>query len=390
MRASSRVKPVRSRADRAAFLALPRRLRSHDSAWVEPLRYDQARLLSPSHPFYDHGKVAQAEFFLARDASGRPVGRIAAIANHLHNHHLRVRSPDAPAEGFFGFFEAENDPAVARALLLAAEDWLRARGCRVMLGPASPSHNYEYGLLVDGFDVPHRFMLVHNPPYYADLLAACGLEKARDLYAFTFDLHHPEVRAASEREAARFERIFAERFGSFSVRPVDFGRWKADIRLAAELVNRSLEQNWGFSPITEPELKEMADTLRYVVDPALVLFAEHHGRPIGVALALPDLNEVIRHLRLRWSALELVELLARVRIHRFCSARVVALGVARDYPLIGVGPLLFLELFKAYRRRGLRYVDASWILEDNEALLRPLRRFGGVPDRTYRIYRKEL
>jgi GNAT superfamily N-acetyltransferase len=358
--------------------------------WVEPLRYSQARFLDPKHPFYDGGRAAEAEFFLARDAEGRTVGRVAAIENHLHNQHLQTRQPGAPREGFFGFFDCVDDPGVAGALLGAAEDWLRARGCRVMLGPASPSHNYELGLLIDGFDVPHRFMLVHNPATYQGLLEGSGLHKARDLYAFTYDLLDESEWELRERTASRFEEIWRKRYGSIHIRSLDMRRWNQEIRLAVELVNRSLEQNWGYSPITEGELQELAESLRFVVDPELVLFAEHDHRPIGVVLSLPDLNEAIAKLRLRWSYLELVELLVRARLHRFGCARTIALGVARDYPLTGVGPLLFLEVFRRYQRRGIRYLDASWILEDNEALLRTAYRFHGVPDRTYRVYHKDL
>ncbi|MBI4492813.1 MAG: hypothetical protein HY690_08490 [Chloroflexi bacterium] len=381
---------VRTAVDRAAFLALPRRLRRDEPRWVEPLRFDQARFLRPQHPFYDGGTAAEAAFFLARSANGQVVGRIAAIDNHLHNQHRRARTPDAPCEGIFGFFDTIDDRSVAHALLAAAEAWLRARGCALLVGPASPSHNYEYGLLVDGFDAPQRFMLVHNPPYYGPLLESWGLEKARNLYAFTFDLADPALLEKSQREAERFAAIWEKRYGSIAIRSADFGRWNAEVRLSVELVNRSLENNWGYSPMTDGELREMAETLRYVVDPELLLFAEHRGVPVGVVLGMPDLNEVIGSLRLRVGYLELLELLARARLHRFVGARVIALGVARDYPIVGVGPLLFLELFRRFRRRGLRFLDASWVLEDNEALLRCLRRFDGVPDRTYRIYQKAL
>jgi hypothetical protein len=79
--------------------------------WVPPLRRDVDTVLSRTkNPFFEH---AEAEYFLA-ERGDRVVGRIAAIANRLHNetHGDRV--------GFFGFFESENDSAVADALFDAA------------------------------------------------------------------------------------------------------------------------------------------------------------------------------------------------------------------------------------------------------------------------------
>ena len=78
-------------------------------------------MLSPAkNPFFEH---ADAAYFLA-ERGGLVEGRVAAIANRLHNetHGDRV--------GFFGFFESVDDQAVAGALLDAAAGWLRARRMR--------------------------------------------------------------------------------------------------------------------------------------------------------------------------------------------------------------------------------------------------------------------
>ena len=66
--------------------------------------------LSRKNPFFEHG---EADYFLA-ERDGEVVGRIAAVANRLHNetHGDRV--------GFFGFFDTVDDPEVAGALLDAA------------------------------------------------------------------------------------------------------------------------------------------------------------------------------------------------------------------------------------------------------------------------------
>src|SRR5690606_11144159 len=104
---------------------------------------------------------------------------VAAVHNdrHLAEHGDGV--------GFFGFFECENDPAVARALLDAASGWLASRGLTTVRGPASFSLNEEVGLLVDGFDGAPMVMMPYNPPWYATLLEANGFVKAKDLLAYS-------------------------------------------------------------------------------------------------------------------------------------------------------------------------------------------------------------
>jgi hypothetical protein len=312
------------------------------------------------------------------------MGRVGAIVNHLHNAHGGGR------EGFFGFFDAIEDQDVADALLDAAAGWLRAQGMSSMLGPASPSHNYEYGLLVEGFDRPHRFLLAHNPPYYDRLLAGWGLVKVRDLYAFSIDLRDADLARRVQRDGARVLALWKERFPDVRVRSANFRRFSDEVRIAVDLVNRSLRENWGYSPMSEGEMKEMAQTLRFLVDPKLLLLVERAGEPVGVGLAIPDLNLLIRRLRLRWGWLEPVELLARFKRTRVRAARTVALGMVQDRALPGAGAVLMYEMYRRLVGRGIFELDASWILEDNAQMLLPLHRFGLQPDRTYRLYEKPL
>ena len=76
------VRPVRTRTDLARFIGLPYRLHARDPNWVPPLRRDVRTLLSrAANPFFRH---AEAEYYLA-ERNGAVVGRIAAVANQLHN-----------------------------------------------------------------------------------------------------------------------------------------------------------------------------------------------------------------------------------------------------------------------------------------------------------------
>src|SRR2546429_7049247 len=106
---------------------------------------DRMKLIDEEkNPFYTH---SEAKFFVA-ERDGKIVGRIGAMINHNFND---VQKQQA---GFFGFFESVNDDNVARPLFAAAETFLRERGMTVAYGPASPSSNDEYGLLIEGFDSP--------------------------------------------------------------------------------------------------------------------------------------------------------------------------------------------------------------------------------------------
>lgn len=113
------VVPAGSRREHREFLDFPYRHYRADRYWVAPLRLVQKELFDTArHPFWGH---ADLECFLAPNASGT-LGRIAAIVDRNYNEFHQEQA------GFFGFLETVNDLEVARALLEAARDWLRARG----------------------------------------------------------------------------------------------------------------------------------------------------------------------------------------------------------------------------------------------------------------------
>jgi hypothetical protein len=136
-----------------------------DPNYVRPLDVDLKRRLHPNNPFFEH---AEGTVFTAYKGS-RCVGRCTAQIDraHLDRH--------ADGAGFFGFFDTEDDPEVAQALLDAAGDWLRRRGMKRMRGPISLSFHEEIGCLVEGFDTPPMIMMPHHRPYQGGLIEKSGL-----------------------------------------------------------------------------------------------------------------------------------------------------------------------------------------------------------------------
>jgi hypothetical protein len=112
------IHPVRGRRDLSRFIDYAYGRNRLDPHWIPPLRIaERERLSRKKNPFFGHADV---DLLMAwRDS--RPVGRIAAIDDHLHN---QVHKDNV---AMFGFFEAE-DLAAAQALLDRAETWARQRG----------------------------------------------------------------------------------------------------------------------------------------------------------------------------------------------------------------------------------------------------------------------
>ncbi len=369
-----RVVPAEGADAREAFVRLPWRIYRDDPVWVPPLLSDVRTRMDPDeHPFHLHSDVR----FLLALRDGRPVGRIAAIHNTRH-----VEHHDEPV-GFFGFFEAERDAAVARALLDAAGDWLRGRGLEAMRGPASFSTNEEAGLLVEGFHRPPAVMMPYNPPWYRDLLEDAGFEKAQDLVAYWLDHNEPP------EFLLRAEKLVRRRYPDLEIRALRMDEWDREVERIHRLYNEAWQENWGFVPMTDAEFHHMAAELKPVVDPELALIAEDgDGEPVGFALSLPDLNQAIRHAEGRLFPFGLLKILWHARSIDVC--RVITLGLVEAYRGKGIDALLYLETFRRGAERGIAAGEFGWVLEDNEAMRRPLERLGAEVHKRYRLYDRAL
>lgn len=327
------------------------------------------------NPFFEH---AEAEYFLA-ERGDRVVGRIAAIANRLHNetHDDRV--------GFFGFFEAEDDSAVADALFEAAAAWLRARGFDTMRGPASFSVNDECGLLVAGFDTPPALMMPHNPRYYAALIEGAGFTKAKDLLVYqggdrTFRAYDP-VPERLERAVT----IMRERMG-ITIRPLNMKDFPAEVERIKAIYNAAWEKNWGFVPMTDHEIDHLAHQFKPVVVPDIIPFAEKDGKVVGFGLALPDLNTVFRGNRSGRMFPVVLKLLWALKRETIRRARIPLLGILPEYRGKGLDAVLYHWIWTRAAQHGMYWGEAGWILEDNPAMNAGLLKMRFEVYKTYRLY----
>lgn len=368
--------PVRSAVDFNAFVDLPFRLHAQSPQWTPDLRFETVALLTPGqHPFW---ATARRELFLAlRD--GRPVGRIAAIVDEKYNAYARE------ACGAFGFFECENDREAAHALLDAARDWLRAQGMAFLRGPLNPSANYTCGLLVHGFDLPPAVMMPWNPPYYAELLESWHLRKEQDLFAYLIERDRITPPEHLSEEVARLK---AE--ARFTCRTSGKATLEADIRAMLELYRVSWAKNWGFSPLSEGEAARHVRELSGVLDPEFFVLFFHGDEPAAGMVALPDMAPLLRRLK---GGLGLTAPWHwwRARPEIRGGYRIILFGIREEYRLLGL-PLLLLDfmLEKARQKPQFRWVEGSWVLEDNVPICELIEDFCGRLTKRYRIYRREI
>lgn len=381
------IKPVRTPADKKAFVELPWKIYRDDPHWVPPLLSMAYEVIdTEKHPFYEFARLALFNAW----RGDQLVGRIAAIDNPRHN------QTHGDQVGFFGFFEAQNDPQTAQALFDAAGDWLRERGKDAVRGPANPSVNDEYGLLVDGFDRPPVILMTYNPPYYVDLIEGAGFEKAMDLWAWHVptSLYGGTKADKLPEKLVRVVRAVRRRYG-YTIRPLNMRDWDAEVEKLKLIYRGAWEKNWGAVPMTDHEIEHLAASLKPMLDPDLLFIVEDPGGDaVGMSLTVPDLNQALLRAYPRPGTPEILTMLkllwhwkVRPCVH---SVRVALLGVLEPYRGQGVDALLMYEMAQAALPKGYTWGEMSWILETNDMMNRGITMMGCEVYKTYRIYQKAL
>jgi GNAT superfamily N-acetyltransferase len=347
-----------------------------DLHWVPPLIMERREFLDPAkNPFYDHADVA---LFVAR-RGGQVVGRIAAVEDRNFNAFHGTKT------AYFGLYESVNDAGVAAALFKAAKEWARWRGLEALLGPMNLSTNNEVGLLVEGFDSDPYIQMPYNPRYYLELFEACGLKKAKDLWAWE--------RSARVPPPERFTRI-AEKIREheeLTVRGVNLRHFDAEVARIKEIYDAAWEQNWGwrgFVPMTSAEMDKFARDLRQMIVPDLAILVEHRGEPVAFSLTVPDYNQALKPLNGRLTSFGLPVGLAKLlwNARKIDRVRLIALGVKPGWRRRGLDAVLTVETIRQTHRLGYAGGEVSWTLEDNDLVNRAIEACGCTRSKVYRVY----
>lgn len=368
------VKPVESNVELKKLFDLPGKLYRKDPNYVEPLRMEQKKLFNrKKNPFYKHGDV---QSFLAC-RNGEIVGSITAIQNTLYNEYHHDKT------GFFMSFECVDDPGVAKKLFDACETWLKAKGLKQIVGPMSFStENLSPGLLIKGFEFPPFLLMAHALPHYAPLIEGSGFLKAADVLAFKM----PIQQEIDRRLVELVRRL--EKSKEIKVRFFDPKNFWRDCEILIQIYRSAWKDNWGFVPPTDEEFRDLVKSLKQIYIKEMVQIAEVKGEPVGMAFTLPNINEVLIHMKGRLFPIGIFKFMYWMK--RIKGLRLWGLGIKPEYRNRGVDAVLYYHTLDEAKKLGFTNGELSWILETNTPVINAAHLVNGVEYKRYRIYQKNL
>lgn len=360
------------------FLNFPWVIYANDPNWVPPLLMEQRRLLNrKKNPGFKHTIFKAWVIYCENKLSGRIIAYVDFSFNELNNEKT----------GFLGFFESINDQNIADELFNVGTKWLQANGMNKVYGPMNFSIANECGVQITGFGIPPMIQMSYTPVYYKSLFEYGGFIKAHDLYAYiiTKDNVYKEENLMSRLQKIS-EKIIKK--SGIVLRTINMKNYKNEMLHINNLYNSFMKNNWGFVPSSIEEMKFNGQSMKLIVDPELIFFAEVNGKVVGCSLAIPDFNQVLIHLNGKLFPFGIFKMIYYKK--KVNKIRIMLLGINEEYRSKGLDILFYYSTIKKGPERGYNSAELSWISEDNKVLLSIVEKIGAVRYKIYRMYQKSL
>jgi len=256
-----------------------------------------------------------------------------------------------------------------------------------MVGPLNFSVNEECGCLVSGFETPPAVLMTHSRLWTGRLLESAGFANEIDLFAYRL------LPSQMPRRAHQIAEL-ASRTRGVTTRSFDMVRYADEVRLLVDIFNDAWSENWGFVPFSPAEIDALIAEMRPFFRGNYGCFVLFHGEPVGLMVGLPNINEVIAEFGGPLLPFNRIRLLWWLRMERARSVRIPLLGLRKTYQSTPMGgmvlALLAAELLQLWRQYHHRWVEFSWVLENNTRMVELAELVAGAPAKVYRIYTKGI
>ena len=257
------------------------------------------------------------------------------------------------------------------------------------LGPVSMSIWEEPGLLIKGHDHPPTVMMGHHPARYQGWIESAGYTPEKQLLTYELDITRgfPPI----------VQRIVAagEKNARIRIREVDRNQFEREAGIILAILNDAWADNWGFVPLTPPEIADVGKKLKPIVFNDLIRIAELDGEPVAFMITLPDLNEAIAPLKGNLFPFGWAKLLLWLRRPRVRTMRVPLMGVVKKLQSSRMASQLAFMMIEYIRRASVAKYGASrgeigWVLDDNQGMNAIADAIESRVNRVYQIYARTL
>ena len=241
------------------------------------------------------------------------------------------------------------------------EEWGRQQGMESVQGPLGFNDMDNEGMLVDGFDKLPTIANIYNYPYYPEFMERIGYKPDEDWLQFRFNASQP----IPER-MERINRLIAEKY---NLRALMFKRKKDLLKYGESLfrtLNASFSNLYGYSTLSEGEIKAIIKNYFSFINPKLVCFVvDEHDEVVGFGISMPSLSRAFQKAKGKLFPFGFIHILRA--LNNMEEIDLYLNGVHPDWQKRGIHSLYYVEMNKAYIRNNAKTAISNQQLESNTA-----------------------
>jgi hypothetical protein len=370
------IKEVSDRKDLKTFIYLPEKLHRQRELWVPTIYADE-------WAYFSHKKNTSFSFsdtvlYLAVKED-LPVGRVMGIINRKHN---ELRNQKTAR---FCYLEATEDKAVVSALLGAVEKWAKEKGATRIIGPYGFTDQDPEGFMISGFEHGVTIASYYNMEWMPAMLEEQGYGK--DIDYMVYRLKIPETIPAFYSKI--YERV--NRKGHYEIiefrKRKDIKPW---IKPVLHLMNECYIESeiYGYSPLSEKEMEELASRYLPVLDPRFIKVVKNEDGVIAFIIGMPDMTAGIRKARGKLWPFGFLKIMRAAKTTQQLD---LLLGAIKpQYRGRGLDVLMGVKVLQSAHEAGYKIIDTHHEMESNVRVRGEMERMGGEVYKKYRVYQKDL
>lgn len=355
------------------FVDFAYRLYKSNPYWVPPLKDDERKALIPNqNPAME---FSCSKFWLAYE-NGKCVGRIGGIVNPLWN----VKTGEALAR--FTRPEFVDNPHVADALMATVEQWAKEQGMVGIMGPLGFSNLDHQGLLIEGHTWMPSVASDYHMDYYLNHYERLGYQKEIDWLEFRITF--PE---ALPEKSYKVAEMLKTRFGLRSVNFTSKKELEPYKEKIFALFNQAFAGLFGTFELPEKLIWYYINKYFPAINPRYVkVILDKEGEMAGFIIAMPSLSKAMQKangklLPFGWWHLNKA-------INHPSEMDLMLTGVRPELQKLGVAALLMNDLWETANADGVKYVETTGMLENNNVAIQMWKSFDHIQHKRKRCFRK--
>lgn len=344
---------VKTQDELNQFVKFPMDLYKNNPFFVPSFINDEKNIWNPDeNPALNY---SEAKKFLAKK-DGKTVGRIAVIINHKEERELGIKKVR------FGWIDFIDDMEVSKALIDTAINFAKAKQINMIEGPMGFTNLDKAGMLTLGFDRLATMIGIYNHDYYPEHLEKLGLTKEKEWVEF--ELVFPEI---LPDKIHKFNELISQKY---KLKVLNFKNKEEILQYVDpmfDLLDETYKHLSTYTPISDEQRKTYKEKYFKLIDKDfIVCIADENNNLISFAITMPSYSKALQKSKGKLLPFGWWHFLQAGRKND--RANFYLIGIHPDYQRRGVTSIIFKEIWKIFRKKGVKFLETNPELEENKSI----------------------